>query len=54
MEQVEDFDAKGMFDRLTVCVDRLSKPQTYSRKRRIRYRKLAHEIIKVLRKEIEE
>ncbi|MEM7183283.1 MAG: hypothetical protein AAF518_20390 [Spirochaetota bacterium] len=54
MEQVEDFDAKGMFDRLTVCVDRLSKPQTYSRRRRIRYRKLVHALIKALRKEMEE
>ena len=53
MEQVEDFDAKGMFDRLTICVDKLSKPQT-SRKRRIRYRKLAQALIKELREEMEE
>ena len=55
MEQhIDDFDLKGLLDRLTVCIDRLSKPHVYSRRRRIRYRKLAHAIIKQIRKELEE
>ncbi|MEM7181732.1 MAG: hypothetical protein AAF518_12515 [Spirochaetota bacterium] len=49
-----DFDSDGLLDRLSVCVDRLSKPNTYPRRRRIRYRKLAQAIIKVIRKELED
>ncbi|MEM7183981.1 MAG: hypothetical protein AAF518_23975 [Spirochaetota bacterium] len=55
MEQnIDEFDLKALLDRLTVCIDRLSKPQVYSRRRRIRYRKLAHAIIKHIRRELEE
>ncbi|MEM7179876.1 MAG: hypothetical protein AAF518_21710 [Spirochaetota bacterium] len=54
LEHTDDFDLKGLLDRLTVCIDRLAKPGTYSPKRRIRYRKLAHAIIKRIRWELEE
>ncbi|MEM7181840.1 MAG: hypothetical protein AAF518_27455 [Spirochaetota bacterium] len=54
MEHTDDFDLKGLLDRLTVCIDRLAKPNVYSLKRRIRYRKLAHAIIKDVRRELEE
>ncbi|MEM7181130.1 MAG: hypothetical protein AAF518_09465 [Spirochaetota bacterium] len=54
MGHTDDFDLKGILDRLTVCIDRASKPGNYSRKRRIRYRKLAHAIIKHIREELEE
>ena len=50
----QDFDVKGLLDRLTVCIDRASQPGKYSRRRRARYRKLAHAIIKELRRELEQ
>ena len=53
LEHTDDFDLKGLLDRLTVCIDRLAKPDVYSLKRRIRYRKLAHAIIKRIRWELE-
>ncbi|MEM7184346.1 MAG: hypothetical protein AAF518_25835 [Spirochaetota bacterium] len=54
MGHKKDFDLKALLDRLTVCIDRASQPGKYSRKRRIRYRKLAHAIIKHIRRELEE
>lgn len=51
---MDDFDLKALLDRLTVCIDRLSKHHVYSRRRRIRYHKLAHAIIKRIRWELEE
>ena len=54
LEHTDDFDLKGLLDRLTVCIDRASQPGKYSRRRRIRYRKLAHAIIKQIRRELEE
>ncbi|MEM7184734.1 MAG: hypothetical protein AAF518_27815 [Spirochaetota bacterium] len=54
MEHIDDFDLKGLLDRLTVCLDRIAKPHKYPSKRRIRYRKLAHAIIKRIRWELEE
>ncbi|MEM7183868.1 MAG: hypothetical protein AAF518_23390 [Spirochaetota bacterium] len=54
MGHTDDFDLKGLLDRLTVCIDRMGKPDKISRKRRNRYRKLAHAIIKYLRRELED
>ena len=54
MGHTDDFDLKGQLDRLSVCIDRASKPGKYSPKRRIRYRKLAHAIIGRIRQELEE
>ncbi|MEM7179529.1 MAG: hypothetical protein AAF518_01345 [Spirochaetota bacterium] len=52
---VEDFDSKGLFDRLTICIDKLNKPDDKcSPRRRMRYRNLAQEIIKALRWEFED
>ena len=54
MGHTDDFDLKGLLDRLSICVDRTNQAGKYSRRRRYRYRKLAQAIIKHLRAELEE
>ena len=52
---VEDFDSKGLFDRLTICIDKLNQADAKcSPRRRTRYRNLAQDIIQELRWEFED
>ncbi|MEM7183116.1 MAG: hypothetical protein AAF518_19555 [Spirochaetota bacterium] len=53
MEQEQETDFKGLLDRLEIILDRLSKPRTYCRKRRIRYHKLGRKQLKLLRQVLE-